>query len=214
MKVQPAAAIAASAIAIVAAPASADAASVALSNPCPVSGAKLRLTGSGFTPRATVRFGDDVSGGTVADAAGNIAATFTAPHVATLSPGAFRVTAREPAHPSVAAARRFRVIRDLLLTNAPLRGAPRGKTTWVFVGFPGTTAIYGHYRHGGRTVKNYRFGRPAGPCGMLTVRARRVPVPASRLHPGAWTVQLDQRRHFRASGPKRVIPFRVFRRAL
>jgi len=66
----------------------------------------------------------------------------------------------------------------------------------------------------GRTVKNYRFGMPAGPCGTLTVRARRVPVPAALLHSGTWTLQLDQRRHFRTTGPKRVIPFRVFRAPL
>ena len=215
MKVRLAATIAAAAVvAAVDAPASADAATLALSSPCPVSGAKVTLTGSGFTPGATVRFGQDVAGRTVADAAGKIAGTFTAAHVATLSPRTFRVTAREPAHRSVAAARRFRVIRDLLLTNAPLQGAPRGKTTWVFVGFRPGTAIYGHYRYRGRTVKNYRFGRPAGPCGTLTVRARRVPVAAGRLHAGTWTVQLDQRRHVRTRGPKRVIPFRVFRRTL
>ena len=161
-----------------------------------------------------MRFGDDVSGSTVADAAGNIATTFTAARVTTVSPRAFRVTATDGANPAIAVAARFRVIRDSLLTNAPLGGAPRGKTTWVFVGFPAGTAIYGHYRFGGRTVKNYRFGMPAGPCGTLTVRARRVPVPAARLHSGTWTLQLDQRRHFRTTGPKRVIPFRVFRTLL
>jgi hypothetical protein len=213
MKVRLTATIGAAVVAVVAAPASAHAARIALSNACPVSGAKVALAGSGFTPGATVRFGADVSGRTVADAAGNIRATFTAAHVATISPRRLRVTARDSAHPRIAAGARFRVIRDVLLTNAPLQGAPRGKTTWIFVGFPARRPIYGHYRYRGRTVKNYRFGRPHGACGTLTVRARRVPVPASRLHAGRWTIQLDQRRHFRTTGPKRIIPFRVFRRA-
>jgi hypothetical protein len=195
-------------------PASAGAAGIAVSSACPVSGAKVALSGSGFTPGATVRFGDDVSGRTVADAAGNIAASFTAAHVTTVSPRAFRVTATDGANPAIAAAAQFRVIRDSLLTNAPLGGAPRGKTTWVFVGFPARTAIYGHYRFRGRTVKNYRFGTPTGPCGTLTVRARRVPVSPALLHSGTWTLQLDQRRQFRTTGPKRVIPFRVFRTPL
>jgi hypothetical protein len=206
-----AALIAASAVVL---PASAEAAAIAVSNACPVSGAKFAVSGSGFTPGATVRFGDDVSGSTVADAAGNIAATFTAARVRTVSPRAFRITATDGANPAIAAAARFRVIRDSLLTNAPLGGAPRGKTTWVFVGFAAGTAIYGHYRFGGRTMKDYRFGTPTGPCGTLTVRARRVPVPAARLHSGTWTLQLDQRPHFRTTGPKRVIPFRLFRAPL
>ena len=214
MKVRLTATIAVAAIAVVAVPASARAARLAVSNACPVSGTKVGLAGSGFTPGATVRFGEDVSGRAVADAAGNIHATFTAAHVATLSPRRLRVTAHEAAHPRIAAGARFRVIRDVLLTNAPLQGAPRGKTTWVFVGFPARSPIYGHYRYRGRTVKNYRFGKPTGPCGTLTVRARRVPVPASRLHAGRWTIQLDQRRRYRTRGPKRIIPFRVFRRAM
>ena len=61
----------------------------------------------------------------------------------------------------------------MFVTNAPLSGRPRQKTTWHFSGFPSGTAIYGHYRSHGRTIKNYRFGKPTGPCGTLTVRARR-----------------------------------------
>ena len=87
-------------------PATAGAAGIAVSSACPVSGAKVALSGSGFTPGATVRFGDDVSGSTVADAAGNIAATFTAARVTTVAPRAFRVTATDGANPAIAVAAR------------------------------------------------------------------------------------------------------------
>jgi hypothetical protein len=62
--------------------------------------------------------------------------------------------------------------------------------------------------------KEYRFGKAAGPCGTLTVRARRVPIAAGRLHSGTWTLQLDQRRHYQRSGARRVIRFRLFRTVL
>ena len=65
-----------------------------------------------------------------------------------------------------------------------------------------------------RQVKNYRFGKPTGPCGTLSVRARRVPVSSSSLHSGTWTLQLDQRRHYQRSGARRVIRFRLFRTLL
>jgi hypothetical protein len=61
-------------------------------------------------------------------------------------------------------------------------------------------------------VKNYRFGRATGPCGTLTVRARRVPVSTSRLRTGTWRLQLDNRRTYRRTAtPRRVVRFRIFR---
>jgi hypothetical protein len=59
---------------------------------------------------------------------------------------------------------------------------------------------------------NFRFGRAQGPCGTLTVRARRVPVAASRLRTGVYRLQLDTRRTYdRTTSPRRVVRFRVFR---
>ena len=47
--------------------------------------------------------------------------------------------------------------------------SPRAKRSWNFSGFiqrPGKP-IYGHFRNGGRTYANYRFGIPKGRCGTL-----------------------------------------------
>jgi hypothetical protein len=173
----------------------------------------VTVSGSGFTPGAAVAIGGGASGSARADAAGAIAARLRAPLVPTIAPHVVTVTATDAA--GVTATASFPVIRDVLLSNAPISGRPRETTTWRFAGFlvPGT-AIYGHYRLHGRTIRNYRFGVPTGPCGALTVRARRVPIAASRLRSGTWTLQLDQRRRYASTGARRVIRFRIFRTLL
>ena len=212
MKVRSAAVLAVAAA--LAAPAAADASGISVQGACFVSGAPVSVTGFGFTAGAPVSIGGGAFGSTVADASGNIAATVSAPPVSTIAPRTISITATDGANPANVAGATFPVIRDVLVSNAPLSGRPRQKTTWRFAGFPPGTAIYGHYRFHGRTMTNYRFGKPTGPCGTLTVRARRVPVATSRLRSGTWTLQLDQRRHYRRSGARRVIRFRIFRTLL
>jgi hypothetical protein len=66
---------------------------------------------------------------------------------------------------------------------------PRTKRTWRFAGFPTGATIYGHFRYKGKTVANYRFGKASGPCGLLSTRARGIPV--RRIHTGTYNVQID-----------------------
>ncbi len=210
MKVRSAAVLAAAAVAL-AAPAAAQAATITVSGTCFVSSRQIAITGAGFTAGAQVTISGGVFGSALADAAGNISTTVSAPAVTTIAPRQVAITASDGTNSGGAT---VAVIRDVLVTNAPLSGRPRQKTTWHFSGFPSGTAIYGHYRWHGRTIKNYRFGKPTGPCGTLTVRARRIPVASSSLHAGTWTLQLDQRQHYRRSGARRVIRFRLFRTLL
>jgi hypothetical protein len=212
MMVTTAAALAATAA--FAAPAAADASGIAVRGACFVAGAPVPVTGFGFTAGARVSIGGGAFGSAVADASGNISATLRAPSVSTIRPRTISISATDGSNDANVAGASFPVIRDVLVSNAPLGGRPRQKTTWHFAGFAPGTAIYGHYRFRGRTMKNYRFGRPVGPCGTLTVRARRVPLPSSRLRSGTWTLQLDQRRRYRPSGARRVIRFRLFRTLL
>jgi hypothetical protein len=214
MQVRSAAVLAAATVTALAAPAAARAATVSVPGTCFISSQPIAITGSGFTPGGPVTISGDVFGSTVADGAGNIAASVSAPFVSTIAPKRVAVTVTDATNPANRTGAFVPVIRGLLVTNAPLSGRPRQKTTWRFAGFPPGTAIYGHYRFGGRTIKNYRFGKPVGPCGTLAVRARRVPVAAGRLHSGTWTLQLDQRRHYRRSGARRVVRFRLFRTLL
>jgi hypothetical protein len=213
MKVRIAAA--ATAAAALAVPATAHSATLAVQGACFVQGAAVPVVGASWQPGSFVSIGGGAFGSAQADGAGNITAQVSAPPVSTIAPQTVTITASDPTAPQFTASATFPVIRDVLFSNAPLSGRPRQKTTWRFVGFPVPgTAIYGHYRFHGRTVKNYRFGKPTGPCGALTVRARRVPIPASALRSGTWTLQLDQRRHYRSTGARRVIKFRIFRTLL
>ncbi len=196
------------------APAGAHASVIAVQGACFVSGGPVPVTGSSFTPGGSVSIGGGAFGSTVADAAGNFAATVTAPPVNTVAPRTIAITATDNSAPANTSGSQFRVIARVFNTNAPLNGRPRQKTTWHFSGFPAGTAIYGHYRFHGRTMKNYRFGKPTGACGTLAVRARRMPMPSSRIRRGTWTLQLDQRRHYRRSGTRRVIQFRIIRTLL
>src|SRR3954454_5339959 len=204
MKVRFAAA-AAVAAALAMTPAAAHASTLAVGGACFVSGNPIAVTGAGSPPGAPVSITGGVFGSTVADPAGNVWATVSAPVVTTVAPKRVAITVTDTAAPANRTGAFVSVIARLFNTNAPLKGRPRQKTTWRFSGFAPGTAIYGHYRFHGRTMKNYRFGEPAGPCGTLTVRARRVPVPSSRLSRGTWTLQLDQRQHYRRTGARRVV---------
>ena len=210
MKVRSAAVLATAAVAL-AAPAAARAATITASGTCFVSSRQIAITGAGFTAGSQVTISGGVFGSALADAAGNISTTVSAPAVSTIAPKKVAITASDGTNSGGAT---VSIIRDVLVTNAPLSGRPRQKTTWHFAGFPSGAAIYGHFRWHGRTIKNYRFGKPTGPCGTLSVRARRIPVPSSSLHSGTWTLQLDQRQHYRRSGARRVITFRLFRALL
>jgi hypothetical protein len=212
MKVRLAAA--AGVAAALAVPTAAHASTIAVGGACFVSGNPIAFTGAGFTPGASVSITGGVFGSTVADPAGNIAATVSAPFVNTVAPKRVAITVTDNAAPANRTGAFVPVIARVFNTNAPLNGRPRQKTTWRFSGFPAGTAIYGHYRFGGRTIKNYRFGKPTGPCGTLVVRARRMPISSSRIRRGTWTLQLDQRQHYRRSGARRVIRFRIVRTLL
>jgi hypothetical protein len=193
-------------------PAGADAAILATQGACFFTGQPVPLTGSAFTPGGIVSIGGGVAGSAQADAAGNFAAPLQAPPVSTIAPRTITVSATDAANAANTASTTFRVVRAPLTTNAPVSGRPGQRTTWRFAGFPPGQSIYGHYRVAGRTMANFRFGRAQGPCGTLTVRARRVPVSAARLRTGVWRLQIDNRRTYRrTTAPRRVVRFRIFR---
>ncbi len=82
--------------------------------------------------------------------------------------------------------------------------APSALRSWTFSGFiqkPGKP-IYGHFRHGGKTYANYRFGVPKGPCGTLKKRAPGIPV--RRAKSGTWKVQIDYEKSFKAKASPRL----------
>ena len=170
-------------------------------------------SGSGSTPNTQVTLTGGASGSATTDATGSFVAPLVAPASPSLTGRTATVQAAEvDGNPANSTEAKVKVVKDLLATNAPIQGRPGAVARWRFAGFEPGKPIYGHYRYHGHTERNFRFGVAKGPCGTLSVRARRVPV-ASR--PGHWTLQLDQRRTFgRTTQPRRTITFTIVRRSV
>ena len=103
---------------------------------------------------------------------------------------------------------RVRVSRGPFWSNAPVDGVTTDTVTWRFAGFDPGRPIFSHLRFRRKSVDTHRFGVARGPCGVLTVRALRVPG-AGRLHKGSWQLKLDQRRSYSAKAPGRIVTFDV-----
>ena len=194
-------AVAGTAVALCALPAVAGAGTITLDRSCYVEETAMVVTGAGFRPGSEVTLSGDGAFATVtADAA-----------------GAFQAPVKVPINPTIGAARgdlktyilEAQDFQDTTqttsatyqVTNFAVDGPkgvrnPRRKGTWRFAGWPAGKPVYGHFRFKGRTYKNYRFGTPKGPCGLLTARAPLLPT---RLRYGTWKLQVDQRRSYRAS---------------
>lgn len=207
MKVLSSAALAAtSALAL---PAGAEAATLAATASCVAADAPVNLAGSGFTPGSTVTIAGAASASAIADAAGAVVATVSLAPPPSITPITVSLTASENVNAANTATLALPVVARAFDTNAPINGRPSQTTTWRFAGFVTGQPIFGHFRFGGQTRRNYRFGTAQGPCGTLVVRARRVPV--KRLSSGKWLVQIDQRRRYSKAPPWRRVPFTLQR---
>jgi len=187
-----------------------------LKDQCFKAGETVTIRGDGFTANAPVTV--QVSGGettqTTAGPTGAIAVDVQAPRFTTppVAPRSFTVTASYGLDPgNVADAISLFVTRSRPASNAPVEGDPNAVTTWQFANFKPGRWIYGHFRFKGTTQRTVRFGRAgAAPCGQLSVRARRVPVP--RLHAGSWRLQIDQRKAYSIkTKPRYVVEFSLMR---
>jgi hypothetical protein len=185
------------------------AAALDLGAACTYSGAALELSGSGFSPNGVVTLTGAASGTATTDATGSFSRPFRAPASPSLTGRTATIQASD-GNPANTAKVKVKVVKDQLATNAPLSGKPGSVVTWRFAGFDPGRPIYGHFRLGNHTQRNFRFGLASGPCGTLTVRAQRVPT-ASK--PGSWMLQLDQQKAYaRSTEPRRTIPFTIQRR--
>jgi hypothetical protein len=197
-------------------PAAARAGAVATDMPCYVEGQPGSATLTGFTPGADVEVrGDQIYAAGRTDAAGALTLPFTAPLRATDQPGSDRVvlTVKEltgPApQPPVTAA--FRVTTLSFATTGGTR-SPKAMRTWTFSGFRPGKPVYGHFRFGGRTRANHRFGVATAPCGELRRRAPAFPI-RGPVSPGTWRVQVDQRPTYaRTTSPRLATTVKIFTR--
>ena len=182
------------------------AATVTTDAACYVAGGQIGVAGAEFGPGNTVFLeGEQMFASVPADAGGIFSATLKAPSLgAVIGPASksFTITATDQAT-RAAASTKIKVVNLTFATNGGIK-SPKAKRTWSFSGFlqrPGKP-IFGHFRHGGKTYANYRFGVPKGSCGMLKKRAPGIP--AKRLRTGKWTVQVDFERSFKRNASPRV----------
>jgi hypothetical protein len=197
-------------VAALGAPAAAQGATLTAQGSCFASTAAVPVTGAGFTPGSTVNIkGDSIFESVTADAAGNLAAAVNVPLVRGSTPKTLTITAEEVQNPANKATLSFPVVAEPFVVDASLNGNPRSTVRWRFAGFKTGEPIYGHFRFGGRTIRNYRFGVAKGVCGTLSVRARRLPV--ARLRYGKWTLKFDQSRSYSTKVPGRGGSLTIFR---
>lgn len=192
--------------------AQASAATIAVAKRCyvnPVSGpTSMTVQGSGFTP------GDQIlitsSDGSVdttaaATASGTITASMHAPSPPFTAPGEKTVTLTATDFPLAGPALTATTpvtVAPLLAATKPREARFTSKVTWFFSGFDTGKYIYAHYLRK-RQVALARFGRAAGPCGLLTVRARLYPGGHPRFR--SYGVQIDDsRRYDKNASPKLV----------
>lgn len=179
------------------APATAGASEITTTRLCYLAGEVMVLSGSGFTPNAPLRIeGEGTTPLTgAADDSGAFTATLRTPPRASLgltgmTPADLTLTATDTSSGDNAST----VVSVALLGFHASGGfMEAGVTrTWDFSGWilHPRKAIYGHYRFGGKTVLNRRFGTPSGPCGTLTMRGPGIPHRLARL--GTWRLQVDQ----------------------
>jgi hypothetical protein len=193
--------------------ATAGAATLATDAACYVPGTQVNVTGTGFgATNAVFVEGPQMFASTPGDAAGSIATAVKAPsNGAFIAPGykTFTLKATDQVT-GVNASVSFDVANLTFATSGGIK-SPSTKRIWNFSGFiqqPGKP-IFGHFRNGGRTYANYRFGVPTGRCGML--RKRAPGIPSKRLRTGKWLIQVDyEPRYHRNTSPRVTSSTTVF----
>jgi hypothetical protein len=179
--------------------AAATAGTVTLDQPCYTPGSPILATGAGFSPATELTLGGtETFPPVITDAAGAFQTQLVAPPTGNRGARPADVVSQtlavaDPANPALNAALDYEVANF-----AVDRGTARNPKTvrrWYFSGFPTGQPIYGHFRYGGKTRANYRFGVATGACGLLSKRAPGIP---GRVRTGTWTLQIDSHRTYSA----------------
>jgi hypothetical protein len=204
----------AAALAALALPLSAEAATLSVDRPCYPVGTAMVVSGGGFTPGAPVRLSYSNAGpapvNATADGAGNFAQAIPAPAISR-SEQTITVGATDGANTGSAPAR---VTKTELTVRPSRRVSPTRRVLYRVRGFPGLRRVYMHYVYRKRRRATVRLTRPRGRCGVFSRRMRMLPV--RRLRFGRWTIQVDaSRRYSPLTTPRltgRLTIFRTVRR--
>lgn len=195
--------LAAAALALLA-PAAANAATLAVSQPCYYPQQQLLANGTGWGPGSswsikTTDPSNQVFDYGTADAAGNFASTAeVAPliDIDAVKPKTFTLTGQQDQQD--VASTTFQVA-NLLVKLKKEDGKPTKSTRWSFSGFIPGQPVYVHVRRKGKTYTQ-RAGVASAPCGTLTKRMRRLPAwPKRRIAYGTYKLAIDNNKRYRKS---------------
>ena len=154
----------------------------------------ISLTGTGFTPGATIDIALDgnAAGRTTAASDGALVYGLDAP-LQRSGEREFTVTATEAGLAPASVTSR---VSALSVRVRPRKARASQTVTFTGRGFtdPGVP-VYLHHVLRGRNRRTIRLAEPAGPCGTFSVRRRQFPMrrPAS----GTWTFRFEQEARWR-----------------
>ena len=157
----------------------------------------IHVHATGFTPEAVVDL--QIDGQTVdttqADAFGVVVGAIPAPFQGSAGGGERAVHAsRSSSRTTRRTSRRSPSrVTNLSVTLRPNPARPSQKVRFRGRGFTKDAPVFAHYVFGGVLQKTVRLvRRPAGPCGVFSVKRRQIPVRNARV--GDWLLQIDQQR--------------------
>jgi hypothetical protein len=178
---------------VLAVPAAAQAAtlSVAGSKACYRAGDTLTLSGTGYTPNASIdiTLGGRSLGQLTADAAGNISSPLSIGNLRGVDTRT--VVASDTTNPAITATAQF-LGSALLVTVKPRDGTAGRKLRVKASGFTTGKRLYAHILRK-RYRRNVFVGKLKGPCRTLKVRKRVLGAGTPR---GVYTVQFDTKKRY------------------
>jgi hypothetical protein len=193
----------ATALAVLAAPASASAAELRVdpSKRCYGSGERVSLLGSGFTANLmsgiTVTRDSEPIGTLTTDATGMFHGTLTLGQRNGRRTSTY--TATDTANPTVTASAQI-VVSEVDVRLRPKSGSPGRRVRIGAVGFTGGETLWAHVKRG-RSVRNLRIGGLKRACHKLRA-TRRLLRPRAPV--GTYLVQFDTHRRYRPRRAQRV----------
>jgi hypothetical protein len=190
----------------------AEAATVALSQPCYVAptlaqGANIVVSGSGYTPGEALFAQIPAPGGLLsfveatAGPEGSFTATLSDVSPTSIDPVAEKETMQIKGVLSnaILAEAPFE-LSNLTVKADPPAARPGQKVTLSFSGFTPGRPIYGHYLHKGKVALTHRFGTARGACGVLRAKSKIYP---GRSRYSTYIVQIDDsKKYSKSAAPK------------
>jgi hypothetical protein len=192
-------------------PAEAHAATLTPDHACYLEGATATLTGTAFTPRASVGLALDGRpfGSAIAGPTGALTALGAIPDLQRGNSARVTLTATDRVNPANVATTSFRVTSLGVAVDTSSGRKPDRRATFRARGFRVRSTLWLHYLTPGlRLYKTVKIGKLAWPCGTVSKRTQLIPSPSAR--PGRWRLRFDTHKAYsRKTRPQVRLAVRV-----